>query len=63
MAAQALAVNGAKVYLVGRTEMKLKTVLNFHGRNIAGQMVALPGDVSDKDDIRYVEHIRLRALR
>ena len=63
MAAQALAVNGAKVYLVGRTETKLKTVLNFHGQNINGQMVALPGDVSDKEDIKYVEQTTQCGLR
>ena len=58
MAAQALAVNGAKVYIVGRTERKLKTVVNTHGRDIEGQIIALPGDVSNKDGIKYAEHAR-----
>lgn len=58
MAAQALAVNGAKVYIVGRTERKLKTVVSAHGKDIDGQLVALPGDVSTKDGIRYVEQFR-----
>lgn len=58
MAAQALAMNGAKVYIVGRTERKLKTVVNTHGRDIEGQIVALAGDVSNKDGIKYAEHAR-----
>ena len=58
MAAQALVVNGAKVYIVGRTERKLKTVVDVHGRNVDGQIVALVGDVSDKDGIKYVTQIR-----
>lgn len=54
MAAQALAVNGATVYIVGRTERKLHTAVNAHGTGIEGKMVALVGDVSNKDDIKYV---------
>ncbi|CAL3965360.1 unnamed protein product [Diplocarpon coronariae] len=34
MATQALAVNGAKVYIVGRTEEKLQSVVKNHGQNI-----------------------------
>jgi short-subunit dehydrogenase len=34
MAVQALAVNGAKVYIIGRTEEKLETVAKVYGRNI-----------------------------
>jgi len=52
MATQALAVNGAKVYIVGRTERKLATVVDIHGANIAGEIIAIVGDISDKDDIR-----------
>jgi short-subunit dehydrogenase len=52
MAAQALAVNGAKVYIVGRTVRKLETVVRAHGTEIDGQVVALPGDVSNKEGIR-----------
>lgn len=58
MAAQALAVNGAKVYIVGRTERKLNTVVKVHGKNIDGQMVALPGDISEKDGIKYAGQSR-----
>lgn len=52
MAAQALAVNGARVYIVGRTERKLQTAAEVHGNNIAGGIIPLRGDVSDKDDIK-----------
>lgn len=52
MAVQALAVNGAKVYIVGRTEEKLETVAETYGKGIAGQIIPLPGDITDKEDIR-----------
>lgn len=52
MAAQALAVNGAKVYIVGRTERKLKTVVDVHGTDIDGKLIPLVGDISDKQEIR-----------
>ena len=52
MAVQALAVNGAKVYIVGRTERKLKTVADVHGKDIDGQIIPLVGDISDKEEIR-----------
>lgn len=52
MATQALAVNGARVYIVGRTEKKLKTVAEIHGTNIAGEIIPLVGDISDKNDIK-----------
>jgi len=51
MAAQALAVNGAKVYIVGRTAEKLETVIETHGKNIAGKIIASTADVSKKDSI------------
>jgi FlaA1/EpsC-like NDP-sugar epimerase len=38
MITQTLAVNGAKVYIVGRTEEKLEKVVEAHGQNIAGQV-------------------------
>ncbi|KAI9845939.1 MAG: hypothetical protein M1837_004475 [Sclerophora amabilis] len=58
MAAQALAVNGAKVYIVGRTEEKLKTVSELYGKGIAGQIIPLVGDVSKKEGVkRLVEEI------
>ncbi len=61
MAVQALAVNGAKVYIVGRTEEKLTTVADVHGKDIAGQIIPLQGDISSKDDIkRLVSEIESR---
>jgi len=58
MATQALAVNGAKVYIVGRTEEKLTTVAETHGKNISGQIIPLTCDVSQKSEIsRLVQEI------
>lgn len=54
MITQTLAVNGAKVYIVGRTEEKLNTVVEVHGKDIAGQIVPIVGDVSKKDGVEYV---------
>jgi len=51
MAAQSLAVNGAKVYIVGRTAEKLETVVKTYGNDIAGEIVAITADVSKKDSI------------
>lgn len=52
MAVQALAVNGAKVYIVGRTADKLETVVSTHGKNIAGEIIPLTADVSSKESIK-----------
>jgi len=52
MATQALAVNGAKVYIVGRTKEKLEQVVEVHGRDIPGQIIPLVGDVTDKDGVQ-----------
>ncbi|KAI9793172.1 MAG: hypothetical protein M1833_000812 [Piccolia ochrophora] len=52
MATQALAVNGAKVYIVGRTEEKLQNVVQAHGKDIAGEIIPLVGDVTDKEDVK-----------
>ncbi|KAL8696456.1 MAG: hypothetical protein Q9224_002786, partial [Gallowayella concinna] len=52
MAAQTLAVNGARVYIVGRTESKLRTAAEVHGQNIKGAIIPLFADVADKEDIR-----------
>ncbi|KAJ5496598.1 Glucose/ribitol dehydrogenase [Penicillium fimorum] len=52
MAAQALAVNGAKVYITGRTEEKLDRVASLYGKNITGKIIPLPADVTNKDEIR-----------
>ena len=51
MAVQALAVNGAKVYIVGRTEEKLQRVVEAHGKGIAGEIIPLTADVSSKHHI------------
>ena len=61
MAVQALAVNGAKVYIVGRTEEKLETVVQTHGKGITGEIVPLVGDITNKKDIaRLVKEIESR---
>jgi NADP-dependent 3-hydroxy acid dehydrogenase YdfG len=54
MCTQALAVNGAKVYIVGRTKEKLDKVVEAHGKGIAGEIIPLVGDVTDKDSVRWV---------
>lgn len=51
MATQALAVNGAKVYIVGRTSEKLDTVAQTFGQGISGQIIPLQGDITKKDEI------------
>lgn len=51
MATQALAVNGAKVYIVGRTKEKLDTVVKEHGQGIAGEIIPIVADVSSKQEI------------
>jgi NADP-dependent 3-hydroxy acid dehydrogenase YdfG len=52
MIAQTLAVNGAKVYIVGRTKEKLDKVVEVHGKDIAGQIIPIVGDVSTKDGVQ-----------
>ena len=52
MITQALAVNGAKVYIVGRTEEKLERVVEVHGKDIAGQIIPIVGDVSSKAGVQ-----------
>lgn len=61
MATQALAVNGAKVYIVGRTEDKLQTVADTHGKGISGQIIPLTADITNKQDIlRLAQDIEKR---
>ena len=61
MCAQTLAVNGARVYVVGRTEEKLTTVAETFGMNISGEIIPLQADVSSKKDIaRLVKEIESR---
>jgi NAD(P)-dependent dehydrogenase (short-subunit alcohol dehydrogenase family) len=53
MATQALAVNGAKVYIVGRTEEKLERVAETYNKGLpsGGQIIPLIGDVTKKESI------------
>jgi len=61
MATQALAVNGAKVYIVGRTKEKLDAVVKQHGHNIAGEIIPLVGDVTQKEGVeKLVKEIESR---
>jgi len=61
MATQALAVNGAKVYIVGRTEEKLERVVESHGKNIAGEIIPITADITSKSEIaRLVKEIESR---
>lgn len=53
MITQALAVNGAKVYIIGRTAEKLETVKKVHGQNIKGEIIPLQGDVTKKSEVEY----------
>ena len=58
MIVQALAVNGAKVYITGRTEEKLEKVAEIYGQDIEGQIIPIAADVSQKSEItRLVKEI------
>ncbi|ETN39479.1 uncharacterized protein HMPREF1541_05703 [Cyphellophora europaea CBS 101466] len=52
MATQALATNGAKVYICGRTGEKLDKVVELYGKDIPGQIIPLQADITRKDSIR-----------
>jgi len=64
MYAQALATNGAKVYITGRRQETLETSARIHGApdkigNAGGKIVPLVMDVTDKESIKKaVEHIQ-----
>jgi short-subunit dehydrogenase len=61
MATQALAINGARVYIVGRTEEKLETVVKTHGQGIAGEIIPITADITSKSEIaRLVKEIESR---
>ena len=61
MATQALAVNGAKVYIVGRTSEKLDTVVKTYGQNIAGEIISITADITSKSEIsKLVKEIESR---
>ncbi|CAG7950475.1 unnamed protein product [Penicillium nalgiovense] len=52
MATQALAVNGAKVYITGRTEEKLDRVSELYSKEIPGQIIPIAADVTSKESIQ-----------
>jgi NAD(P)-dependent dehydrogenase (short-subunit alcohol dehydrogenase family) len=67
MATQALAVNGAKVYIVGRTEEKLERVAELYAQNSSkgdsnsGQIIPLTADISQKGEIaRLLQEFQAR---
>lgn len=51
MATQALAANGAKVYITGRTKEKLDTTVETYNKNISGEIIGITADVTKKDEI------------
>ncbi|OAA74097.1 short chain dehydrogenase/reductase family [Cordyceps fumosorosea ARSEF 2679] len=61
MAAQALAANGAKVYICGRTREKLENAAQTHGSEAPGQIIPIPADISSKVGISaLVDEIQRR---
>ncbi|KAI5463939.1 hypothetical protein BGZ63DRAFT_376502 [Mariannaea sp. PMI_226] len=52
MAAQALAANGAKVYISGRTKEKLDRVVEQYGKNVVGEIIGIQADVNHKQGIQ-----------
>lgn len=52
MATQALAVNGAKVYITGRTKEKLDKVVEKYSKDIAGEIIAVQADISNKAGVQ-----------
>lgn len=61
MCAQALAVNGAKVYIVGRTKERLDNTVETHGKGISGQLIPIVADVTKKSEIeRLVKEIEAK---
>jgi len=53
MISQALATNGAKVYIIGRRQEALDKVVNEYGKGASsGEIIALPGDVTSKTDLQ-----------
>ncbi|KAK2054982.1 short chain dehydrogenase [Colletotrichum caudatum] len=54
MATQALAANGARVYIVSRNQGKLDNATSTYSQSAAGEIVPLQGDVTSKVDIDRV---------
>ena len=58
MIVQALAINGAKVYITGRTEEKLEKVAELYGKDIDGQIIPISADIGKKSEVaRLVKEI------
>ncbi|KAJ5204257.1 uncharacterized protein N7498_005136 [Penicillium cinerascens] len=51
MAAQALAVNGAKVYITGRTKEKLDRVAELYSADVPGEIIPITADITNKESI------------
>ncbi|KAK3714744.1 hypothetical protein LTR37_007724 [Vermiconidia calcicola] len=51
MAVQALAANGAKVYICGRTQEKLETVAQTFSKDIPGEIIPITCDITNKKEI------------
>jgi len=49
MITQALVTNGAKVYITGRRKEVLESTVKEYGKDAAGSLHALPGDISTKE--------------
>ena len=61
MVTQALAVNGAKVYITGRTREKLERVTELYGKNISGEIIPIATDITSKESIaQLVQDIESR---
>ncbi|KAL0938045.1 uncharacterized protein CTRU02_207776 [Colletotrichum truncatum] len=61
MATQALAGNGAKVYITGRTKEKLDKVAEEYGKNIEGEIIPIQADLTKKEEItKLVKEIESR---
>ncbi|KAJ6095839.1 hypothetical protein N7486_006585 [Penicillium sp. IBT 16267x] len=52
MATQSLAVNGAKVYITGRTGEKLERVAELYGKDVPGQIIPITADITSKASIQ-----------
>lgn len=54
MCAQALASNGAKVYITGRRKEALDKVVETYSTSGSGKIVAAPGDITDKTAVQQL---------
>ncbi|KAJ5210063.1 Short-chain dehydrogenase/reductase SDR [Penicillium cf. griseofulvum] len=52
MVTQSLAVNGAKVYITGRTKEKLDRVAELYSKNIPGSIIPIAADITSRDSIQ-----------